>query len=87
MTRSKIFQKKKREKRKQKTSGRPASRSAISPEGRRGAVMRMQGRADTTLAALLTRFELKTSSPDFYAFEIPNQNGYLSSQQKKGSKP
>ncbi|MET3029207.1 exodeoxyribonuclease VII large subunit [Flavobacterium sp. UW10123] len=41
------------------------SRSAISPEGRRGAVMRMQVRADTTLAALLTRFELKI---DFYFF-------------------
>lgn len=37
------------------------SRSAISPEGRRRAVMRMQVRADTTLAALLTRFELKIS--------------------------
>ncbi|AXB57713.1 hypothetical protein HYN86_14345 [Flavobacterium fluviale] len=34
------------------------SRSAISPEGRRGAVMRMQVRAGTTLAALLTRLKL-----------------------------
>jgi len=34
MPRNEIFQKKKREKRKQKKSGRLPSRSAISPEGR-----------------------------------------------------
>ncbi|KRD09165.1 hypothetical protein ASE21_15085 [Flavobacterium sp. Root901] len=36
-----------------------AGRSAISPEGRRRAVMRMQVRTGTTLAALSARFELK----------------------------
>jgi len=35
------------------------SRSAISPEGRHSAVMCMQARSGTTLAALLTRFELE----------------------------
>jgi len=59
MPSNEIFQKKKREKRKQRISGRLPSRSAISPEGRPKDVMRMQERADTTLAAFLTRFELK----------------------------
>jgi len=62
-----IFQKKKREKRKQKKSVRIPNRSAISPEGRPGAVMRMQVRAGTTLAALLTRFELKINL-SFFCF-------------------
>lgn len=53
---AKVIQKK-REKRKQKASVRIRSRSAISPEGRRLAVMRMQETADTTLAAILIRFE------------------------------